>query len=132
MRKRPAVQIIAVCAVMLTAATPVLAAKAILRRGFIPGDVPQLPCTIQIDFTSTANGVDHDAFQPILGYIVDTRDVDEAEAWGWGKAGEFSLCLKVLDLKEAPKILTELQTLSAKSLTPGKGPVVVVRGSEWK
>jgi hypothetical protein len=35
-----------------------LAAKAIIRRGFIPGDVPQLSCTVQIDFASgTPTGI---------------------------------------------------------------------------
>lgn len=141
-RKYPAVAITAaVIAGVALAATSAFAAKAVVKRGYIPGGVPDLPCTIQVDFTSLAStgvasvsesGPDYDAFGQYQRYVIDTRDVDDAEAWGWGKQGEFSLCLKVHDPKEAVKILDDLTKLIPAKPSGKAGPVMVKRGASWK
>ncbi|MBX9924865.1 MAG: hypothetical protein K2Y05_00780 [Hyphomicrobiaceae bacterium] len=116
----------------LALVAPAMAAKTIIKRGFIPGGVPDLPCTIQVDFTSVAAGPDYDAFGTLQRYIIDTRDVDAADAWGWGKEGEFTLCLTVHDLKEAPKIFDDLSKLVPAKPNGNGGPTVVKRGAAWK
>lgn len=119
-------------AALVLAVEPAIAAKTIIKRGFIPGGVPDLPCTIQVDFTSMASGPDYDTFGAMQLYIIDTRDVDAADAWGWGKEGEFTLCLTVHDPKEAPTILQELSKLVPAKPNGNGGPTLVKRGAAWK
>ncbi len=124
--------VFAAVAILLALAAPTLAAKTIIKRGFIPGGAPTLPCTIQVDFTSVSVGPDYDTFTAMQRYIVDTRDVDSADAWGWGKQGEFTLCLVVYDAKEAPSILDQLTKLVPPTPIGSGGPTVVKRGAAWK
>lgn len=123
---------LALAACLIVAAEPALAAKTIVRRGYIPGGVPALPCTIVVDFTSGGAGPDLDGFEPIRSYVIDTENVDQAEAWGWGKEGEFSLCLTVHDTSAAKRIFEDLTRL--KPAKPGKpGSMIEVRqGANWK
>ncbi|MDZ4841710.1 MAG: hypothetical protein SH859_06145 [Hyphomicrobium aestuarii] len=141
MRRLPVViAAIAAIAGLAVAGLPALAAKTIIKRGYIPGGVPDLPCTIQIDFTSGSAdlspaaepGPDYNAFGSFHRYAIDTRDVDDAEAWGWGKHGEFSLCFMVHDPKEAVIILADLTKLATAKPGSSGGPVVVKRGASWK
>lgn len=123
---------------------PALAAKAIIRRGFIAGDAPALPCTIQVDFTARAHatiaagpanslaGPDLDAFERIRTYVIETLDVDEAEAWGWGASGEFTLCLTIHDRQAAPTILNDLMKLAPETASGTAGAVSVRRGAKWR
>jgi hypothetical protein len=141
MRRLPVIiAAIACIAILAVESLPALAAKTIIRRGFIPGGVPDLPCTIQIDFTSGSaagspagtSGPDYNAFSSFQRYAIDTRDVDDAEAWGWGQHGEFSLCFMVHDPKEAVIILADLTKLAAAKPVDSGGPVIVKRGASWK
>jgi hypothetical protein len=86
-------------------------ATPVVKKGFIRGGVPTLGCTLQVDFGSAATGPNLDAWQTIRIYIADSRDIYEAEAWGWGKEGEFSVCLRIDDPAAKARVLDDLSKL---------------------
>jgi hypothetical protein len=103
---------LALVALLLTVVVqPAANAANIVRKGFIRGGVPDLPCTIQIDFGSAATGPDLTTFDIVRRYIADAKLIYEADAWGWGKEGEFSVCVKIDDPEPSRTILADLTKL---------------------
>lgn len=73
-------------------------AISIVKRTFVPGaGVPNLPCAIQLDFGGEGRGPDMAAWAPVSDYIAASNIIEDAQAWGWGTNGEFSVCLQMKD-----------------------------------
>lgn len=118
-------------AALVLAATDAFAAKTIIRRGYLVETPANLPCTVRVDFESRGAGPDLDAFARFQRYVIDTEDVDQADAWGWGRDGEFSLCLTIYDPAAAGRIVPEIEriALAVRDETGAvRGPVTVQRG----
>ena len=103
-------------------------ARNIERRGHIRGDRPTLPCTIQVDFRAAGNGPDMAAFVGVRQFILESPDIDHAEAWGWGDNGAFSFCLTVYAIEPAKRVHAALTDMIAAE---NRSTVDVTRGPRW-
>ena len=116
---------------VLAYSTPA-SAVSIKKEGFIRGGVPTLTCTLQVDFGSAAGGPDMDAWQAIRGYIADSKEIDQADAWGWGREGEFSVCLRIEDAAAAKTVLDDLTKLAPVAPAANGGWTKVTAGTAKK
>jgi hypothetical protein len=103
-------------------------ARNIERRGHIRGDRPTLPCTIQVDFRAAGNGPDMAAFVAVRQFILESPDIDHAEAWGWGDNGAFSFCLIVYAIEPAQRVHAALTDMIAAE---NRSTVDVTKGPRW-
>jgi hypothetical protein len=113
------------------AAAPALATP-IVKRGFFRGDPATLPCTIRVDFGSFASGPDYITFNEVRNYIADSKVIINADAWSWGKEGEFSLCLEVEDAETLQKVVADITALAPKKPTGSSGPTSVHAGKIYQ
>jgi hypothetical protein len=104
------------------------AAVPIEKRGYLRGDVAELPCAVRVDFTSVAAGPDITAFEEIRSYLADQKRVYLAEAWSWGREGEFSLCLHMDDAEVQKVVFDALVKLAPQKPNGTGGRTVVVLG----
>jgi hypothetical protein len=114
--------------IMLAGVTAIANATPIVKRGFFRGDPATLPCTIRVDFGSFASGPDYITFNEVRNYIADSKDIINADAWSWGKEGEFSLCLEVEDTATQTKVVAELTALAPTKPNGSSGPTTVHAG----
>lgn len=103
-------------------------ATPIVKRGYFRGDAATLPCTVRVDFASVASGPDLTAFNEIRNYIADSKQIINADAWSWGKEGEFSLCLEVEDSGTQTKVVADLTALAPTKPNGSSGPTTVHSG----
>ena len=105
-------------------------ATAIVRRTYIPGPgIPTLPCAIQLDFGSPEKGPDTDAWAPIGDAIADSKLIEDAEAWGWGSLGQFSVCLKIAEPADIKNVYEQLSKLMPASARAAAGPTALRLGT---
>ena len=87
-------------------------AQPIVKRDYIPGGVAkQLDCTIQVDFGTPDVGPDIAAWEVVRDYVVASKQIDEANAWGWGRDAQFTLCLRVDDPALAKGVAADITKL---------------------
>ncbi len=122
--------IIALITLATTAA--MVHATPIVKRGYFRGDVTTLPCTIRVDFGSFAGGPDYATFNEVRNYIADSKVIINADAWSWGKEGEFSLCLEVEDTDTQQKVVADLTALAPKVPAGQAGPTSVHAGKIYQ
>jgi hypothetical protein len=113
---------------VLVALVSTAAATPIVKRGHFRGDAATLPCTVRVDFGSFAGGPDYDTFNTMRNYIADSKLIINADAWSWGKEGEFSLCLEVEDIDTQTKVVADLTALAPKVPAGKAGPTSVHTG----
>jgi hypothetical protein len=107
-------------------------ATPIVKRGFFRGDPTTLPCTIRVDFSSVAAGPDYVTFNEVRNYIADSKVIINADAWSWGKEGEFSLCLEVEDADTQQKVVADLTALAPTTPNGSSGPTTVHAGKIYQ
>ena len=114
---------LAAAAVIALLAIPDAQAVQVVKRDRLPPDaIKGLACTIEVEFGSHSTGPDMDAWIRIRDYLANSMIIDEAEAWGWGREGEFTVCLKVQDAKDTQAVFSELTQLVP---APGDGRTLV-------
>ena len=118
----------AVASIALLAVPVAASATAVLRKGFLNGGVPDLPCAIQIDFGSSASGPDIDAWGPIHSYIARSKEIDEAGAWGWGTEGEFSVCLTFFEPQAIHQVFEDILKLAPTTPAKNGGWIAIKLG----
>jgi hypothetical protein len=119
-------------AILIFALATPTSATPIVKRGFFRGDPATLPCTIRVDFGSFAGGPDLTTFNEIRNYIADSKVIINADAWSWGKEGEFSLCLEVEDAETQQKVVADITALAPKKPTGSSGPTSVHAGKIYQ
>jgi hypothetical protein len=107
-------------------------ATAVLRKGFLDGGVPDLPCAIQVDFGGATSGPDLEGWWPIHDYITRSKLIDEAGAWGWGRDGEFSVCLMFYEPIGIEQVFADLKALAPVTPAKNGGWVTVKMGPAQK
>lgn len=118
--------------ITLLALASAAAATPIVKRGHFRGDATTLPCTVRVDFGSFAGGPDYETFNTIRNYIADSKQIINADAWSWGKEGEFSLCLEVEDSDTQNKVVADLTALAPKVPAGKAGPTSVHAGKIYQ
>lgn len=108
---------------------PAVSATPIVKKGHVRGAAPPLVCAVQIDFGSAASGPDIDTWATIRSYINQSTEIDEADAWGWGREGEFSVCLTIHDTVITAKVLADLTNLVPTSPAKNGGWTKVKLGA---
>ena len=106
-------------------------AVAIVKRTFVPGPgVPTLPCAIQLDFGGEGAGPDMDGWAPVSDYIAASKVIEDAQVWGWGTDGQFSVCMQLTDPGDLKTTFEDLKKLAPATPAPSSGPTVVRLGTE--
>ncbi len=102
-----------VSALLAVAASFVTTALAIeiKHAGFKPGGIPNLSCSIRVDFGSHCCGPNQADWMAVKTYIEGSSAIAAAESWGWGKEGDFTLCLTVSGADDTKRVYQELNAI---------------------
>ena len=86
-----------------------------------------ISCDIAIVFSNTCCGIDYENWAWLREAVLNTPGIDGAmECGGWGRPGETSLCLTILNPVNLPLIHRDLrQALSVKAYPDQSGPVTL-------
>lgn len=99
------------------------------KAGHYSGPLTELPCSVRVDFQSLASGPNYDTWDLVRAYLADTKDVQRAQAFTWGREGEFSLCLAIYEAEASGKVLEDIKSIIQRApATPG-GPTRAERGN---
>ena len=98
-------------ALVVAAISTAAVATPVVRKGYMRGGQTMPPCAVRVDFGSSASGPDIAAWSVIQAYVLRSAEIDEADAWGWGREVEFSVCLTTHDKAAAHKVLADLTAL---------------------
>jgi hypothetical protein len=108
-------------------------ATPVEKRGFLRNISPDnLACVVRVDFTSLAAGPDYETWNTVRAYIAVSKDIHLAEAWTWGREGEFSLCLQIDEASRADTVVADLAAIIPKDPVGKAGPTHVIRPSAGK
>ncbi len=119
-----------ITAFALTAFAVTAHAVPIERRDYVIGNPADLPCSIRVEFIRAAKGPDYTAWDAMRSYIVDSRDIQRAEAWGWRIDGEFILCLQIEEPEAVSAVFSDLSKLIPKTPANDVGPTIISLGKQ--